>query len=152
MITLYLLLDIAIGDIRQGVMSPKQSLRDALEYHDAYPTLASILDIMDIVHGLGELPRERYIKVPFGFDFHLMCEHIQICSNSAYKPNILYESVSINDWFRYNGQYLSISNGLLELRRSLLIHCLKDNVFPLLDDYIIQCYYSLVVSLVKASR
>ena len=152
MITPYCLLEYAIGDIRKGVMSPIQSVEGALRYHSITPSCGSILSLMDVCMDLPSTSRHRFVDIPFGHSFDTTIGHISTCGNSAYKRIITYESISINDWFRHNGHTLDVYSGLHEMRKALIEHILKDNIDPLLDEYICAYYLIVITSLIRTLK
>lgn len=147
-----LILEYAIGDIRPRVMIPSDNLAIAVEYHHHNPNLNSILRILDIAIGYGDLARTRYMDAPWAHRLSDTLEHIRLCDNSAYKSSINYVPMSINEWCRLEDSPVTIPTALAEMRRVLMIHTLKDNVDIRLDEYVNEYYTMILLSLIKASR
>lgn len=145
MIDIYSLLEYAIGDIRKDVMAPPQSTEEVLAYYRAFPSLMSLLDVFDVMIDTYDISRIRYVYVPFGHSFDTVLDHIKVCGNSAYRSTVYPEHISINDWYRYASHEISIKNGLYEIRKSLLVHILKDGEYEQLDTYIRE-YIEVILS------
>lgn len=148
---LYLLLELAVGDIRRDVTSPASTLGELIEYSIYNQNLNSMLLILDRVANLEELHRQRYILVPFGLSFTDTIAHINMCTASAYRDTIPTEAISLNDWLRTDGWEITLETACISLRRALLEYILGDSSGEYLDDYIFRLYQIIIKSLISAS-
>lgn len=150
--SIYDILELALGTIRPDVVVAQESLREAMEYAEYTRDLAAIVDVLNVAVELGELIRYRHIQSPTGLNVGQIINVVSTLSGGTMLRLNECELISLNDWLRIDSVSVDLSRALRELRKVLITHCINDNVHPAIDLHLYTLYITLIKRLIVASE